>query len=230
MTDRLASLINRFRQQQKFAASYSPLYSSLFGTYADWMVSDPGDPLVRWLVRASEGRAAFDVTNLLAAGLHREVLKGKKEVSNLAVFYPSINGRSSTADLFTRDSRGDECVSPHFVDALRESILARQNALQLFIQTYTVQTNETGRGIAWLLPVSLTGWNSLHVVDMGASAGLNLVAEQRAFRFMDKVRNQKLLDLGLRQAAAIRDPDSIRNRDRFARQLPDAKNSEPDWL
>lgn len=160
------------------------------------MASDAKDPIVKWLVRAADGRVAFDVTNLLAASLHREVLKGGQEVANLAAFYPTVNEGSATAALFIGDPKETKEVSPHFVSALREAILARQDALQLFVQTYNVQTNETGRGIAWLLPVSLTGWDGIHLVDIGASAGLNLVSEQRAYRLIDEVGNKKVLDLG----------------------------------
>jgi hypothetical protein len=218
MTDRISSLNHRFRQQQQFAASYSPLYAALFGTCADWLANDADNPLVQWLVKASEGRAAFDVTNLLAAGLHREVLMGSKEVSALAEFYPTVDKVSSTETLLIKDSSGIEQASPHFVQALREAILARRGVLQLFIQTYTVQTNETGRGIAWLLPASLAGWDGIHLVDIGASAGLNLVAEQRAYRFVDKVGNRKLLDLGYGQTRQF----VIQTTGEAGQELPDA--------
>lgn len=199
MTDRLSSLIHRFRQQEQFSATYSPLYAALFGTCAEWLSGDTQDPLVKWLIQASEGRPAFDVTNLLAAALHLEILRGSQGTSALAGFYPTAVGNSAAEAVFTRDSRGVKLVSPKFAQALREAILARRDELQRFIQTHNVQTNETGRGMAWLLPVSLAGWNGIHVVDIGASAGLNLVAEQRAFRFVDKEGNQKLLDLGCSQ-------------------------------
>ena len=65
------------------------------------------------------------------------------------------------------------------------AILARREPLAAFIRSANVQTNETGRGLAWLLPVACLGWPAVHLVELGASAGLNLVAERRGYRLMD---------------------------------------------
>jgi hypothetical protein len=43
-----------------------------------------------------------------------------------------------------------------------------------------VQTNETTRAVAWLWPAALVGERPLAIVDVGASAGLNLVADSLA--------------------------------------------------
>ena len=193
MNDRLSTLIHRFRQQQKFAAAYAPLYAALFGTCAEWLEEGLSDPVANWLVQAAEGRAAFDVTNLLAAGLHREVLMGSSEVFDLAAYYPTAAGKQKPRKILIDDTQE---VSPMFKRALREAILARRDVLQSFIQTNTVQTNETGRGIAWLLPVCLKNWGSIHLIDLGASAGLNLVAEQRSFHFMFGDDARPFLHLG----------------------------------
>jgi len=199
MTDRLSSLIHRFRQQQQFSTIYSPLYAALFGTCAEWFEGKKQDPVVEWLVQASVGRPAFEVTNLLAAALHREILTGSPEVAALAAFYPTAVGDSATPAWIASNSEDAKLISSRFVQALREAILTRRDVLQKFIQTYNVQTNETGRGIAWLLPASLAAWNGMDLVDIGASAGLNLVADQRAYRFVDKKESQRLFDLGCSQ-------------------------------
>ena len=52
-----------------------------------------------------------------------------------------------------------------------------------FIQTANVQTNETARGMIWLLPLQAWHVPAVHLVDLGAGAGLNLVAEQRNYRY-----------------------------------------------
>ncbi len=177
-------LARRFRKQQEFAVGYSPLYTRLFGLLADWLTADPqSDPLVEWLLRAGATRATFDVPLLLLAGLHRDVLSGEGEVASLADYYPTVGG--------TRLPEDGELAG-----ALRAAILARKNQLADFLSTATVQTNETARGLCWLLPVFFSGWPAIHLVDLGASAGLNLVADQRSYRLTAGDAGRAVLDLG----------------------------------
>jgi hypothetical protein len=76
-------------------------------------------------------------------------------------------------------------IDHEFQQALRRAILARRDNLHAFVRGNTVQTNETGRGIAWLLPAILSDWPRFHLLDLGASAGLNLVADRRSFTFFE---------------------------------------------
>jgi len=177
-------LAARFRKQQAFAAGYSPLYSRLFGLLADWLAVETGDdPLVVWLVQAGFGRSSFDVPLLLLAGLHRDILGGLPEVAGLARYYPTAGGLGAADD----NRLGTE---------LRAAILARQKPLAAFIETAAVQTNETGRGLCWLLPVLYPGWPVIHLVDLGASAGLNLVAEQRHYQLKAEEKGRGTLAIG----------------------------------
>ncbi len=174
----------RFRKQQEFTVGYSPLYSRLFGLLADWLAVEPGhDPLVDWLLQTGAGRLSFDVPLLLLAGLHRDILNGELEVAGLAKYYPTAGGMGAADD----HRLGTE---------LRAAILARQAPLAEFIETAAVQTNETGRGLCWLLPVLYPGWPSIHLVDFGASAGLNLVAEQRRYQLGAEGMGRGVLALG----------------------------------
>ncbi len=184
---RLSKLAHRFRQQHKFSENYSQLYAALFGTVAGWLSERPAGPVAHWLLDISSDRAAFDVSNLLAAGLHHEVLTGNSEVSTLAAFYPTVGGDASSEHLFQINEKGARTASPGFIAALHKAILARKEALAVFLQTKTVQTNETGRGISWLLPLCFTQWDGAHLIDLGASAGLNLIAENRDFQFVDEL-------------------------------------------
>ena len=182
MRDELAAA---FREQERFAAGYSPLYAHLFAVVAGWLADERPDPVVDWLLQAAAPRRPFDVTLLLPAALHRDVLAGIPEVAPLASFYPSAGGRVP------------EPHSPEFAAALRGVILARGEALAAFIGRANVQTNETGRGLAWLLPLSALGWPAVHLLELGASAGLNLVAEHRAYRLADAAAPERtLLELG----------------------------------
>jgi hypothetical protein len=178
-------LQHHFREQQRFADGYSPLYAHLFGVLADWLAGDAADPLVEWLLAAAAGREPFDVTLLLPAALHRDVLAGEPAAAALGRFYATAGGRFDAGD------------AGALAAALRHAILARQEPLAAFIRRATVQTNETGRGLVWLLPVARLGWREIHLVELGASAGLNLVAERRAYRLVDADDPPRtLLELG----------------------------------
>ena len=187
MTDFRAQLAHRFRKQQEFANDYSPLYARLFGLVGDWLAADENDPLVEWLVRMGNGRAPLDITLLLMAGLHRDILNQEPETAELAQYYPSAGGNRSEAD-------------PQLPQILRQTIMAQREQLAPFIQTATVQTNETARGVCWLLPLLYTGWEAVHLVDLGASAGLNLVAETRNYRLLfgdqSSVDGNQFIDIG----------------------------------
>ncbi|MCL2457364.1 MAG: DUF2332 domain-containing protein [Desulfobulbus sp.] len=183
-SDLRVRLGRRFRKQQEFSAGYAPLYSRLFGLVADWLAAVPGkDTLADWLVHAGAGRSSFDVPLLLLAGLHRDILTGRPEVAELAHYYPTVQG--------AWPSHGNRLVS-----CFRAAIEARREALAEFIAMAQVQTNETARGLCWLLPASITGWPALHLVDLGASAGLNLVADWRHFGVIGESDGQTLLELG----------------------------------
>ncbi|KAA3654119.1 MAG: DUF2332 domain-containing protein [Chloroflexi bacterium] len=175
-------LRRRFYKQEEFASGYAPLYARLFGLLAKWADGGVSDPVMSWLMDVGNGRSAFDIPLLLVAALHRDVLMDISEAAKLATYYPTVGGSA-------------DWQSPKFETTLREIMLARRDAFTPFIQTATVQTNETGRGLVWILPLLLTRWEAVHLVDLGASAGLNLVADQRAFRLVDE-DIQTIADLG----------------------------------
>ncbi len=177
-------LARKFRDQERFAADYAPLYAKYFGIVAGWLEKGEAgetDPLVKWLLQAGAQRTPFEVTIVLAAALHRDVLAGEPAAQPLAAFYPTVGG---------------DATAPGLEATLRQVVLARRYALTPFMQTANVQTNETGRGLAWLLPLHLTGWAAVHLIDLGASAGLNLLADKRHFRLVDAGSGHPLLDLG----------------------------------
>jgi hypothetical protein len=57
------------------------------------------------------------------------------------------------------------------------------------LATRAVQTNETSRAVTWLWPASLlrahAGWSEMTLVDLGTSAGLNLIADALPFPWRD---------------------------------------------
>ena len=139
-----AELARQFRNQSRFADGYSPLYASLFAIVAGWLAGDEPDPLVEWLLDAAADRPPFDVTLLLVAALHREVLAG--QAPDLAAYYATVPDSFSSEPV-------PRPIAVTLPLAIKETILARSEPLAEFIRTANVQTNETGRGLVWLLPV-----------------------------------------------------------------------------
>jgi hypothetical protein len=200
-------LLTTFRNQAAFSREYSALYTSLFTCVAAWLAQDRHGPAAAAILRASIGRRPLDVTLLFAAALHRDVLLGEPTLAELAAFYPSVGGTRSPGYAGQDDWR----VDPGFRGALHRAVLARRRHLRHFIRSYQVQTNETGRGIAWLFPLWLARWPRVNLLDLGASAGLNLVADLRRYRFHSVGEEEILFELGRGQ------------RDQFTVQSPEVR-------
>jgi hypothetical protein len=185
MTDQRSLLAQRFRKQEGFATGYSPLYALLFGLMAGWLENNRPDPLVEWLLSVSAGRADLDVSLLLMAGIHREILRRSPDALELARFFPTAGGAVPDAP------------TAGLGDSLRHTILSHRDSLEPLIRRATVQTNETARGLAWLLPLAHVGWPAVHLIELGASAGLNLTAERRSYQLKDDSQPPRhLLTLG----------------------------------
>lgn len=206
-------LTERFYNQATFAKSYSPLYHRLFTIVGDWLKNQPHSQVVQWLLEISKDREPLDVTLLLMAGLHREILLDAPDTEQLANLYPSVSPDwDEKAEKWDSEAFSIDTQATNLPNILHRTIQKRQDALTPFIQECTVQTNETGRGIIWLLPTILTGWPKIHLVDLGASAGLNLIADQRAYRVMN-ASGKKVADLG--KAKPVQFTVKSRNKCKF---------------
>ena len=172
-----------FQKQADFAREYSALYRRIHSNVSKWLdaVTADSDPIVVWLEKVAAGRSPFLAPNLLAAALHQRILADDPRVADLATFYPG-------SDHYQR-------AEYPFGTVLREAIMATRPALGPFMRSANVQTNETGRGFTWLWPLSYVGWDAVHLLDLGASAGLNLAASERRFEVAD-VTGRSLLRLG----------------------------------
>lgn len=196
----LTSLVYRFRQQAEFAAGYAPLYAQLFGFVADWLTAANAaeDEVVTWLLEAAHGRQSLDVTLLLLSGIHQKVLAGDESVQELALYYPTNPKRNLEARGGTEGTKQVAVASMSsspLASLFRTAILTHRNFLYDWMQTGFVQTNETARGSVWLLPLAAQSWPEVELLDLGASAGLNLVADQRHYRFVSET-GETLLELG----------------------------------
>ena len=168
-------LATAFRKQARFAHDYAPLYECLFSTVGDWLgAAGAADPLLDWLLAVSAARDPFTTTNLLVAALHRELLCGNAAAAPLRRYYPTLDGAFSAADCDT------------VAGLLREVLWDCRAEMAPFIAAATIQTNETSRGLIWRLPLTALPWPAVHLIDMGASAGLNLLADQRIYDLVSR--------------------------------------------
>lgn len=165
--ERRAKLAARFAAQARFAEANSPLYHRLFGLIGRRLAED--EAFAARLLDAAQGRASYDVPLLTAAALHVQVLRRRPGATALAAYYPSADGTADPG-------------APAFRDALFAALDALWEDIAAFIAARPVQTNEIARGLCWTLPLALTGWDAAHLVELGASAGLNLAADARTYR------------------------------------------------
>ncbi len=170
--ERRVRLARRFRRQQSFSQSNSPLTAYLCGCIAKRLAPEAGDnPLCTWLLEASRDCASFAVPMLLLASLHRQILAHNPGFAELAAYFPTVGGsKECDADIGA---------------VLEQVILAKRSQLAECIQSGRVQTNETGRGLCWLLPLCYLPWQEVTLIDLGCSAGLNLIADQRHYVLRD---------------------------------------------
>lgn len=180
MTDEQVQLARTLRNQESFAATYSPLYQQVFGALADLVENEPHDPATRWLAKMAEFQPPVELSLLVPAALHRGVLAGDPALADLAQFYPSVGGVVPDPDI--------GALRPILLAALRDY----GPRMEPFVRMATVQTNETARGLAWLLPLMFTGWPAVHLLELGASAGLNLLADGRSYQLVDRGRPEQV--------------------------------------
>jgi hypothetical protein len=157
------TLAKRFEQfGRRETVQSSPLYTRL----SLGIANDP-----ELLALATHARAGQPVPNLLLAAVHFLLLKGLRH--SLAAFYPSVSGASRAS--------GDPY--PYF----RSFCLEHQGEIRMLIAHRLVQTNEIRR-CACLLPAfgiaARQGREQpLALVEIGASAGLNLLWERYGYDY-----------------------------------------------
>jgi hypothetical protein len=178
--------------QAGFVRAYSPLTAALLEAAVEWLgdpdrhgaalgdvraVHEIGERLVALLDAGSSDVDIGWIDDLqpslrLNACLHWYVLQGDPRVAELRPYYATVTEGSSGP----RKPTDDE---------FRVHLFAAAKALgpELFerARSWQVVTNETSRGLAWLLPAVLVAAEAVHLVELGCSAGLNLFAEQRRY-------------------------------------------------
>jgi hypothetical protein len=145
----------------------SALYAATLAVVAADLIR--GGPLARPLAPVADAPFGDAVLLRLLAGLHRLVLEGR--APELAAHYPSVGGREPPG----------AALGP----ALR-SVAERHAATLAADMALGVQTNEPGRSATLLggyLAVAAERGLPIEVLEVGASAGLNLLFDR--YRYLD---------------------------------------------
>lgn len=164
MSERLSEVFERFARAEFHNSS--PLYERLSRAIAQDS---------ELLALAAECRKGERIPNLLFAAVHYLLLK---EFSHpVSRFYKSLGG--------SFDGR----ENPYF--EFRSFCLQHVEQIRQLISVRMVQTNEVGR-CAGLMPAFVTVSKivrdqSLYLVDLGASAGLNLFWDHYGYKYDDQI-------------------------------------------
>ena len=164
--ERLRRAFLRFAETEAVPQG-SPIYEALCHVVA-------GDELL--LDVASEAAPGQPVPNLLFGAVHA-VLEEHPQ-AELAAYYPSHSGRGS------EDTRA---LDVGLGEAFRAFVVDQRDEVVEILHTRLVQTNEVRRS-AVLLPVFATveaeaGGAPLALIEVGASAGLNLLVDRYGYRY-----------------------------------------------
>jgi hypothetical protein len=164
-------LSRELRTQAEFLKDREPVYRRTLVLLEDAIRGEFGERLARvWAGRTFHSR--YERPLLLLAALRYDALcEGPTHP-----LYAPLSGESTDPDAVTPDA---------LAAALSPARARLDHALRR-----SVQTNETSRAVAWLWPAHLL-WTAgsrrpLALVDLGTSAGLNLVADRLPAMWIDE--------------------------------------------
>lgn len=161
----MTALAKRLRAQAEQCAVHgSPLTATLLRGAADDY--EAGGPTADLLQPHAEDPSGSVPSLRLAGALHRLVLQ--REAPELALYYPSVGGTAASGGVWP---------------VARQTIAEHMEALRGHVRR-PVQTNEVGRSAALyggLLHVAALTGKPLRLLEIGASAGLNLLVDRFAY-------------------------------------------------
>lgn len=149
-----------------FASTQCHGYSPIYEAVSHALAAD--DELLGLLSLAPRGQAR---PTLLLAAVHYLLLGGDDHP--LGQFYPSVSNEPNTA-----------ADPKHLVTLFRSFCLDHRTALELLIQSGHTQTNDVRRTAALVLAlqtIARSDATGLRLIEVGASAGLNLLYEQYGY-------------------------------------------------
>jgi hypothetical protein len=157
-----ARLVQEIARQRAYCDGRSPLYAAVLRELEADAACAPA--WLDCLEEAWRGRTfavGWEMAHLLLAGMHYAALAGEAE--ELAAIYPSCGGTGG-------DPRG----------AARDFLRRAPAGFWARLRAGRVQTNEVDRSVAWMLGAAAAFHRAnlpFHFVELGASAGLNLVGD-----------------------------------------------------
>jgi hypothetical protein len=165
----VTDLPTRFRAQAEQCARHgSPLTAALLvGAAAEY---DSGGPARELLLPMADDPSGSVPSLRFAGAVHRQVLEGR--APELAAYYPSVGGTAAPDGVWP---------------VVRRLIAERADDLVVDLRR-PVQTNEVGRAAALyggLLHVAAAHGHPIRLLEVGASAGLNLRPERFAYELAD---------------------------------------------
>ena len=150
---------------QDFAIDARRLGSPLYGALAQ---SIHGDEELKAL--AARRRKGQPPANLLLAAVHYLLLRGAAHP--LREFYLTLGGTRSGPELFA---------------AFRDFVMQNRDAVQRLVETKVTNTNEVGRSAvlrAGFGALALEERAPLHLIEIGPSAGLNMIWDRYGIRYL----------------------------------------------
>ncbi|MDX1566858.1 MAG: DUF2332 family protein [Longimicrobiales bacterium] len=217
-SDPLAGLLEDLESQRKFVRDRVPVYARILDLLPDVL------PRER-LADAWKGRtfgAWYERPLLILASLRDDALEEGDDHPLHATIGSGATGTGTAPSAGAEDTTGppNAAEGPRAVtrDALREALDPGRPVWDK-LRNRHVQTNETSRAVAWMWPAHLIRGvdpkRPLHLFDVGASAGLNLVADALARIWTRSDDDEQALaidplpEVGIRRGYDIRplDPD-----------------------
>lgn len=161
----MTALAKRIRAQAEQCALHGSRLTAalLYGAADDY---EAGGPTADLLLPHADDPSGSVPSLRLAGSLHRLVLQ--RQAPELALYYPSVGGTASVDGAWP---------------VARQTIADDMDALRQHVQR-PVQTNEVGRSAGLyggLLHVTARTGKPLRLLEIGASAGLNLLVDRFAY-------------------------------------------------
>ena len=185
-----ARLAQQYRDYARFELTThgSPIYAAICARLAD------DEPIGGLALLA---RAGFRTPLILLAAVHRLLLDGLQHP--LAAWYPSLAGADVRAI--------DDGLYPAFADLIADH---RQQVADLVV-THTTQTNEARRTVLLVPPLGMIAAEAgapIALLEVGASAGLNLLPDRYGFTIGDEASGDRASPVQIVCAAegALRPP------------------------